>query len=158
MPALTTRQAARERLLKMAESAIDRLISADEKRPLRGQIFADFENQTYAVGNDFLTAMMEERAKLESNASADRAGRCPYCSSERTYLEDGSVKKERLSPSGPVLLEEQHARCRACNGSFSPSSQRLVAALRSGTDSEGAQPRGARKHSANLRSSRRRAQ
>lgn len=68
MPALTTRQAARERLLKMAESAIERLISADEKRPLRGQIFADFENQTYAVGNDFLTAMMEERAKLESNA------------------------------------------------------------------------------------------
>lgn len=156
MPALTTRQAARERLLKMAESAIERLISADEKRPLRGQIFADFENQTYAVGNDFLTAMMEERAKIESNAYVDRAGRCPYCSSERTYLEDGSVKKERLSPSGPVLLEEQHARCRACNGSFSPSSQRLGFAQRSGVDAKGSQPRGTRKRITNLRSSRRR--
>jgi hypothetical protein len=158
MPALTTRQAARERLLKMAESAIERLISADEKRPLRGQIFADFENQTYAVGNDFLTAMMEERAKLESNARVDHAGRCPYCSSERTYLEDGSVKKERLSPSGPVLLEEQHARCRACNGSFSPSSQRLGFAQRSGVDTKGTQPRGTRKRITNLRSSRRRNQ
>jgi hypothetical protein len=125
MPALTTRHAARERLLKIAQTAIDRLVPADEAQPLRGSVFSDFENQSYAVGNDVLTAMMEERAKLESNAQVEDAGRCPYCASPRTYLEEGVTFEERRSPSGPVLLEKQNARCRACDGSFSPSSQRL---------------------------------
>lgn len=125
MPARTTRQAARERLQKMAQAAIDRLVPADESLPLRGTVFADFENQSYAAGNDFLTAMMEERLKLETNALVEEPGRCPYCASERTYLEAGTKKEERRSPSGPVILEKQEARCRACNGSFSPSSEKL---------------------------------
>jgi hypothetical protein len=87
MPALTTRQAARERLQKMAQAAIDRLVPADEAQPLRGAVFSDFEDQSYAVGNDVLTAMMEERAKLESTARVESAGRCPYCASQRTYLD-----------------------------------------------------------------------
>jgi hypothetical protein len=117
---------------------------------LRGQIFADFENQTYAAGNDLLAAMMEERAKLEENARVEASGRCPFCGSDRTYLEKETTKKERRSPSGPVLIEQQHARCRACNGSFSPSSARLGAAQRSTPDTQGAQPRHARKRAANL--------
>ena len=128
MPALTTRQAARERLQKIAQAAIDRMIPSDEGQPLRGTVFADFENQSYAVGNDILTTLMEERLKLENNARVEEAGRCPYCSSERTYLEAEVQREERLSPSGPVLLEKQNARCRACNGSFSPSSKELGAA------------------------------
>jgi hypothetical protein len=143
MPALTTRQAARERLQKMAQTAIDRLIPADEAQPLRGTLFADFENQTYAAGNDVLTAMMEERAKLEDHACVESAGRCPYCTSERTYLEDGLRPVERRSPSGPVLLEQQDARCRACNGSFSPSSQRLGLAERGAAHAQGRGARGA---------------
>lgn len=150
MPALTSREAARERLLKIAETAINRLIPADQKCPLRGQVFADFENQTYAFGNDLLTAMMEERAKLEDNARVETSGRCPFCGSARTYLERETTKKERLSPSGPVLIEQQNARCRACNGSFSPSGARLGAAQRSATDPQGAQPCRARKRGANL--------
>lgn len=121
MPALTTRQAARERLLRMFQSALDRTLPADENVPLRGATFADFENQTYEVGNDVLTAMMEERAKLDVRAVADDAGRCPYCGSERTYLKQGHTQEEIRSPSGPVLVRKQMCRCRACNGSFSPS-------------------------------------
>ena len=155
MPALTTRQAARERLLKMAQAAIDRLVPADEAQPLRGSTFSDFENQSYAVGNDVLTAMMEERAKLESNARVESAGRCPHCASQRTYLEAQSTRIERLSPSGPVLLDEQHARCRACDGSFSPSSQRLLAAQRGAADAQGGGARGARSGDATARQGRR---
>ena len=151
MPALTTREAARERLMKMAEAAVERLIPADQKRPLRGQVFADFENQTYAAGNDLLAAMMEERAKLEDNARVEASGRCPFCGSERTYLEKEFTKKERQSPSGPVLIEQQNARCRACDGSFSLSGARLSAAQRSAPDAQGPQPRHARKRAANLR-------
>ena len=77
MPALTTRQAARERLQKIAQAAIDRMIPSDEGQPLRGTVFADFENQSYAVGNDILTTLMEERLKLENNARVEEAGRCP---------------------------------------------------------------------------------
>jgi hypothetical protein len=137
MPALTTRQAARERLQKMAQAAIDRLIPANEGQPLRGVTFADFENQTYAAGNDVLTAMMEERSKLERNARVEEAGRCPYCGSERTYLEAGAKQEERRSPSGPLVLERQDARCRACNGSFSPSGEKLGLAQRGRTYPKG---------------------
>lgn len=155
MSALTTREAARERLLKIAETVVDRLIPADQKRPLRGQIFADFENQTYAAGNDLLTAMMEERAKLEENARVEGGGRCPFCGSQRTYLEKETTKKERLSPSGPVIIEEQNARCRACDGSFSPSGERLGATQRGTPDAQGSYSCRARKRAANLRPCRR---
>lgn len=158
MPALTTRQAARERLLKMAQSAIDRLIPADEGQALRGAVFADFENQSYAAGNDILTAMMEERVKLEHNAQVEKAGRCPYCESDRTYLEEAMMKEERCSPSGPVLIEKQGARCRACNGSFSPSSEKLGAAQRSVTDTQGSSKNRARSRDADARQSGRSAQ
>jgi hypothetical protein len=151
MPARTTRQAARERLLKMAQAAVDRLVPEDETQPLRGQVFADFENQTYAAGNDLLAAMMEERAKLDQRACAEHAGCCPLCGSNRTYLENESTRKERYSPSGPVIVEEQHARCRACNGSFSPTGEGLGVAVRSRAHAQGRAACGARSNIAKLR-------
>jgi hypothetical protein len=103
------------------EIALERMFPADESKPLRGLVFADFENQAYEVGNEVLTALMEERSKLESSAEAEEAGRCPFCRSERTYLEKDAVQQELRSPSGVVVIRKQGARCRACNGSFSPS-------------------------------------
>ena len=136
MPASTTRQEARERLQKIALSAIDRLVPSDEKVPLRGSTFADFENQSYEAGDAILTAMMEERAKLARTAIVDEPGLCPLCGSNRTYLEDKgtSANQEIRSPSGPVLIAKQGARCRACNGSFSPSVPRLAVVLGSCPD------------------------
>jgi hypothetical protein len=128
MPALTTREEARARLLKMFESSLDRVIPKDHNKPLQGAIFADFENQTYAACNDVLAAVMEERAKLDPRAEVCQAGLCPHCGSERTYLEKEQSKQDIRSPSGAVTLTRQHARCRACDGSFSPSEQRLGAA------------------------------
>lgn len=127
MPALTIRQAARERVLNIAVAALDRMIPADEKKALKGSIFADFEQQAYEVGNEVLAALMEERAKLELNARVETAGRCPYCCAERTYLEKEVRKQELRSPSGLVVYTRQEARCRACGGSFSPTSERLGA-------------------------------
>ena len=146
MPAITTRQEARERLLKTALSAIDRLVPADESVPLRGSTFADFENQSYEFGNALLTAMMEERAKLQRTASVDEPGLCPHCGSNRTYLEDKGASKqtEIRSPSGPVLIAKQGARCRACDGSFSPSASRLAAEFGSRADAPSRTSRRAR--------------
>ena len=144
MPALTTRQEARERVLKMAVAAVDRMIPADEQKSLKGSTFADFEQQAYAVGNEVLAALMEERAKLESNARVESAGRCPYCCSERTYLDEEVRQQEIRSPSGPVVYAKQDARCRACDGSFSPSGAGLGVTHRRRADALGGSPRGAR--------------
>lgn len=128
MPALTTREEARARLFEICRSAIERLVPRDAEVPLKGATFADFENQTYEAGNEILAAMMEERAKLDSNAVAKEAGRCPHGGSPRTYLKKKVTKAEVRSPSGPLLIEKQHARCRACGGSFFPSAPGLGAA------------------------------
>ena len=152
MPATTTRQEARERLLKTALCAIDRLVPADENVPLRGSTFADFENQSYEVSDAILTAMMEERAKLQGNAIVEKPGLCPHCGSNRTYLEDkaAGIHQEIRSPSGPVLIAKQGARCRACDGSFSPSTQRLAAVFGSGADPKSRSARRARNRDADV--------
>ena len=139
MPASTSRHEARERLFKIALSAIDRLVPSDEKVPLRGSTFADFENQSYEVSDAIVTAMMEERAKLQRTASVDAPGLCPHCGSNRTYLEDKGAGKqtEIRSPSGPVVIAKQGARCRACDGSFSPSAQGMAAVFGSAADAAG---------------------
>lgn len=134
MPALTTREAARERLLQLFKTALDRAIPANESVPLKGAVFADFENQAYEVGDEVLAALMEERAKLDESALALSAGRCPYCDSVRTYLEKKTVKQDVRSPSGVVVIEKQRCRCRACKGSFSPSKPGLGIAGGSSAD------------------------
>ena len=132
MPALTSRHDARQRLFQIAQIAIDRLVPPDEDVPLRGSTFADFENQSYEVADEIVAAMMEERAKLDRLAQVHAAGNCPHCGSSRTYLEDkgAAVSREIRSPAGPLSLQQQGARCRACNGSFSPSTPRLAAVFR----------------------------
>ena len=128
MSALTTRQDARERLRKMFEGALDHLIPPDESVPLKGSRFSDFEDQVEALGRDVLPVALEERAALEGNAEVTHPGCCPFCGSARVYLKKEFTQSELQSPQGPVVVRKQHARCRSCGGSFSPSSSRLGAA------------------------------
>ena len=111
MPARSTRQESRDRILKAFHAQWDRLIPADEQVPLNGALFVDFEEQAEAL----------IRAASESNARVEAGGRCPHCGSERVYLEKRTTQGEVLSAHGPVVLPQQHARCRACDRSFSPS-------------------------------------
>ena len=121
MPARTTRQEARARILATVVAQLDRMIPVDEEVPLKGAAFADFEDQVEALARGALPVVLEERAALETNAEVDAAGRCPHCGSGRTYLEKQVTQPEMLSLHGVVVLPKQHARCRACGGSFSPS-------------------------------------
>ena len=121
MPARTTRQEARARILAAFTGQLDRMIPADEQVPLKGATFADFEDQAEALARSVLPVVLEERAALEANAEVVTAGRCPHCGSDRVYLEKPVTQPEVLSAHGPVVLHQQHARCRACDGSFSPS-------------------------------------
>ena len=121
MPARRTRQEARSRILSAFAAQLDRVIPEDESVPLKGATFADFEDQVDTLGQAALTVALEERAALESNAEVETAGRCPYCSLVGTYLKKEVTQPEVRSRHGPVVLYKQHARCRSCGGSFSPS-------------------------------------
>lgn len=121
MPARTTRQAARARILAVMEAHLDRMIPLDEAIPLKGATFADFEDQVEDLARGSLPVVLEERAALEENAEVRTAGRCPSCGSARGYLKEQASQSEILSLHGPVVVSKQHARCRACGVSFSPS-------------------------------------
>jgi hypothetical protein len=121
MAALTTRKDARERLLKLFEESLDRIIPPAETTPMRGQTFRDFEDQVEAVRRAVLPAILEERAALEPTAAVEDAGHCPHCRSDRVSLQKESRKAEVIGPHGPVIVELQRARCRCCGRSFSPS-------------------------------------
>jgi hypothetical protein len=121
MSARTSRQQAREAAKKAFELALDRMIPADESKPLKGAKFVDWENQVEQMAQAVLPTVLEQRALLEENAQVERAGRCPHCSSDRTYLEKQTTRPEIISPHGPVIIEKQQARCHCCGGSFSPS-------------------------------------
>jgi ribosomal protein S14 len=121
MPARSTRQEARARILTAFAAQLDRLIPEDEDVPLKGATFADFEDQAESLAQAALPVVLEERAALEPNAAVETAGRCPHCGSDRVYLEKQVTQPEVLSPHGPVVLSRQHARCRSCDRSFSPS-------------------------------------
>jgi predicted Zn-ribbon and HTH transcriptional regulator len=121
MAARSTRQEARARILAAFAAQLDRVIPADENIPLKGAIFSDFEDQVETLAQAALPVALEERAKLAGNAQVERAGRCPHCGSEGVYLEREETQPEVLSRHGRVVVRKQHARCRACGGSFSPS-------------------------------------
>jgi hypothetical protein len=121
MSARTTRQQAREAAKKAFELALDRMIPADETKPLKGAKFVDWENQVEQMAQAVLPTVLEQRAMLEQNAELQAAGRCPHCGSDRTYLEKQTTRPEIISPHGPVIIEKQQARCHCCGGSFSPS-------------------------------------
>ena len=121
MPARTTRAAARARILAAFQAQLDRVIPPDETVPLKGATFADFEDQVETLAQAALPVALEQRSALADNAQVERAGRCPHCGSNRVYLEKGQTRPQVQSRHGPVVLHKQHARCRACGGSFSPS-------------------------------------
>lgn len=121
MAALTTRKAARERIQMVFEAAMDRVIPQDESVPLKGTTFLEFENQVEELSRQVLPTLLEERSALEPNAEVHEPGRCPYCASNRLYLKKEVTQPEMQSPHGVVVVPKQHARCRACGGSFSPS-------------------------------------
>jgi hypothetical protein len=100
---------------------LDRVIPQDERIPLKGATFADFEDQIETLARAALPVALEERAALEPNARVEQAGRCPHCGSNRVYLEKQVTQPEVLSAHGAVVVYKQHARCRSCDGSFSPS-------------------------------------
>jgi hypothetical protein len=121
MAATTDRQAARERLLKLAREQIDRLIPADDSVPLKGQYFADFEDQADELERTLCPAFLEERISLSPSAHVHSGGVCPHCGSDRVYLDKRESKVELLTPHGPAPMTKQHARCRSCDRTFSPS-------------------------------------
>jgi hypothetical protein len=121
MAARTTRREARERLVKTFMESLDRMIPEDESVPLKGKTFRDFELQAQKLKEAVVPTLLEERAALDDGAEVSGAGICPHCGSDRTALESSSPRKEIRSPEGPLVLEKQQARCRACGGSFSPS-------------------------------------
>jgi hypothetical protein len=143
MPALTTRKEARERLLKLFADSLDRIIPADEAAPLRGQTFGDFEDQVENVRRGVLPAILEERAALEPSAQVECGGHCPFCQSDRIYLQKEAKKKEVISPHGPAVLMLQVARCRNCGRSFSPSKAGLGSAGGGAADPTGGRAAGA---------------
>ena len=94
MPARTTRQEARDRLLKTMLAALDRIIPADESKPLRGTTFGNWEDQTDAFKRAVLVIGMdggrwqsrdkdaatdsrwrEDKVLLPGQRLADRVGR-----------------------------------------------------------------------------------
>lgn len=121
MPARITRQEARQKMIDVFMSSLDKVIPADERIPLRGRTFLDWEQQAEQFKHAVLPTLLEERAALDDNALALAGGHCPYCGSDRIYLEKETSKSEARSPDGVVNYEEQHCRCRNCGGSFSPS-------------------------------------
>ena len=153
MPARTTRAAARAHLRAQFEKELERLIPADEETPLRGRAFLDFEEQveklTQAVGRSAL----EQRAALDERAKVEEGGTCPFCGSESVYLERQETQPRVNSPDGPVEVPLQQARCRRCDGSFSPSGARLGFAPGSTADAARLAPRGTRSRHAEFRPS-----
>jgi hypothetical protein len=110
MAAKRTRQESRERLQKLFEEQLDRLVPADPAQPMKGRSFRDFELKGVDLKQALVPALLEELAGLDESAEVPEAGHCPHCGSERTCLEKQVVKKEARSPDGPVVLERQQAR------------------------------------------------
>lgn len=121
MAALRTRQEARERVEKIFSAALDRVIPAEESKPLKRGTFLEFEDQIEELVRTVVPTLLEERAALEPNARVETPGRCPHCGSRRVSLRREVTQPEVLSPHGKAVVRKQHARCRACGKSFSPS-------------------------------------
>ena len=65
-PPRTTRQEARARILSAFTTQLDRVIPTDENVPLKGAMFADFEDQVETLAQAALPVALEERAALEA--------------------------------------------------------------------------------------------
>lgn len=134
MPSKRTRKQAREEIESVFQAALSKVIPADEHQPLRGRTFSDFEDQVEEVSRIVAVEMLQRRAELDAMAWEENPGLCPHCDSDRVYLEKQTTAREFRSPAGLLKIRVQNCRCRACNGSFSPSTPRLAASQRSGVD------------------------
>src|SRR5579884_47156 len=112
MPANRSRKEARQRVIQAFMTSLDQILPEDESVPLKGRTFREFETQAQTLKAAVIPTLLEERAGLDASAHVATAGRCPHCGSDRTYLEAQSVSTEVRSPDGPVVLDQQHARCR----------------------------------------------
>lgn len=124
MAARTTRDEARAKIRAAFEKALDQVIPADDRHPLRGRTFGEWEDQADVFDQAVTGTLLEERAALEDTATVacGALGRCPRCGSDRLYLQRGDPKNKAIrSPHGEVVLGHQSVRCRACGRSFSPS-------------------------------------
>jgi hypothetical protein len=150
MPSKPTRQQAREQINSAFQAALSKVIPADESQPLRGRTFSDFEDQVEEASRIVAIEMLQRRAELDAMAWEENPGLCPHCDSDRVYLEKQTTAREFRSPAGLVKIRVQNCRCRACNGSFSPSAPRLAASQRSVADASRAAARVPRKRRAAL--------
>ena len=121
MPALTTRQLARQRLIAEAMKNIDALVPADESAPMAGKTFLEFEQMAAEADRRFRCTAVEELAKLSDTARVVKAGICPQCKSINTRLRHEEKEREIQSPVGSVKHLDQTGRCNDCGCTFSPS-------------------------------------
>jgi transposase-like protein len=104
----------------MAE--LDRIIPPDESTPMKGRTFREWEDQADRFDRTVTAALLEQCAALDANARVQTGGRCPHCGSERVYMEKAGPRKSHVQTlHGPVGIERQSVRCRACGRTFSPS-------------------------------------
>lgn len=136
MSPVTSRQAARERILKQIQAEVDRLLPADPNIPLQGRTFLDFENVAERVSNDLYVTIVEERVTL-SGLDRPTVDRCPHCSSPRLRKAGEIRKKEVRTPRGVATVEEPTLRCRDCGRTFSPGAAGVVDAGGSGPFAQG---------------------
>jgi hypothetical protein len=134
MSSKITRQQARAKIDAAFQAALSKMIPLDESRPLVGRTFSDFEDQAEALSRVVCTEAIQRRAEIDAMAWEENPGLCPHCDSDRVYLEKQTTAREFRSPAGVVKVRVQNCRCRACNGSFSPSAPRLANPRRSAAD------------------------
>src|SRR2546423_10864048 len=120
MPARTTRQQARQRLIDSFMASLDKVIPPDEAVPLRGRTFLDWEKQGEQMKRSLIPTLLEERAALEDNALVERrqAGHCPHCGSDRGYVERQENRTEVPAPDRPGGVARQQCRRRCLDGAF----------------------------------------
>jgi len=136
MSSVTSRHAARERILKQIQAEVDRLLPADPNIPLQGRTFLDFENVAERVSNDLYVTIVEERVML-SGLDRPTVDRCPHCSSPRLRKGGEIRKKEVRTPRGVATVQEPTLRCRDCGRTFSPCAAGVVDAGGSGPLAQG---------------------
>ena len=98
MPARTTRQQARERLIKTSMASLDKVIPPDEAVPLKGSLFRDREDQAAEMRRALIPTVLEERAALEGNARVEEVSFKGY-----TILVGRGPAGERVEDTGSEL-------------------------------------------------------
>lgn len=132
-----TRQEAREHVFRTVQSLVDRMIPADERRPVKDGVFWEWEEMADAFDREATASLMEALAGLSGHAQLKHPGPCPACGCGRTRWLDQDKQQERQSKHGVVVVPRQVARCRSCGRSFSPSGGAVAAGSPGAPDAAG---------------------